>query len=64
MSFDGKRFNEVWRDLDDQTREEIKAKAKWEGITLAAAMRGWWPEIWMKVIGPKPKPTKSEGSAA
>jgi len=37
-SHDPKVFKEVWNALSKRTQEKIKAKAKWEKMTLAAVM--------------------------
>ena len=50
-SYPAGRFQKVWNSLDDETREQIRAKAKWEHMTLAAVMREWWPELFERLFG-------------
>jgi hypothetical protein len=41
----GDRWREMWNALDEETREQVKAKARWEHMTLSAVIHGWWPEL-------------------
>ena len=42
-------FARLWDSLDDPTREAIRAKARWERMTLRAVIRGWWPELYARL---------------
>lgn len=41
----GDRWDEMWRSLDEETRDRIKAKARWEGVTLSGVIHEWWPDL-------------------
>ena len=47
--FNSKAFKAVWDSLDAETQEAVKAKARWEQMSLPGVVRGWWPEIWARV---------------
>lgn len=38
-------FSFLWDSLDEDQREEVRAKARWEKMTLWAVCNEW-PEIW------------------
>jgi hypothetical protein len=48
--YTGEQFQRVWRPLPSETKDEIRAKAVWEHMSLSAVMREWWPELWEKVV--------------
>ena len=38
-SFDGEAFNRLWRSMTDTEREPVRAKARWEHMTVGGAVR-------------------------
>jgi hypothetical protein len=47
--FNSKAFKAVWDGLDAETQEAIKAKARWEQMSLTTVTREWWPRVWARV---------------
>lgn len=43
------QWKSVWDSLTKEQQQEIRAKARWEGVSLSAVMREWWPELWRQV---------------
>lgn len=39
-------FARFWHTLDVETQEAIRAKARWERMTLRAVIREWWPDLY------------------
>lgn len=42
----------VWDSLDETTKQSIRDKAQWEHMSLSAAMKDWWPDLWEKLVHP------------
>lgn len=38
-------FNKLWKSLDEDQKDSVRIKAKWEHMTLWAVCNDW-PEIW------------------
>lgn len=39
------KFEDIWKDLPEDIQRKVKIKARWEHITLLAAIEEWWPEL-------------------
>lgn len=42
-------FARLWHSLDVETQEAIRAKARWERMTLRAVLRDWWPDLYARL---------------
>ena len=40
-----KEFDELWKSFDEDQKDSVRIKAKWEHMTLWAVCNEW-PEIW------------------
>lgn len=40
----------LWSSLDAETKDEIRGKARWEHITLSAALRWMRPDLWHQLV--------------
>jgi hypothetical protein len=48
-TFNAKKLRDLLASLDPETLEAIKAKARWEKITIAAVLRGYYPALWDQI---------------
>ena len=60
-TFNFNAYKAVWDNLDAGTQEQIRAKARWEQMSLLSVIRGWWPEIWARIeADPRSKKTPAK----
>lgn len=45
-AYNGKVFNLLWSNMGEKMKEEVRAKAAWEHMTLSAVLQCWWKSRW------------------
>jgi len=49
-SFTTEAFNVVWNGLHPERQQDVRDKARWERISLAAALKWMEPDHWREVL--------------
>lgn len=52
MSSQLENFRALWDTLPVKIRNEIRAKARNEQMTLMMVIREWWPDLWEEINEP------------
>lgn len=48
-SFTAQAFASVWGCMTAREQEQVRAKAKWEKVSISAALRWMYPALWSEV---------------
>lgn len=48
--FKREAWDYIWAEMPAQDKDAVRSKARWEKVTLSAALKWMYPDAWQSVI--------------